>query len=206
MAITPKQLEILNFISSFTARKGYAPSQSEIAVKFGFKSLGTVQNYLVRLEREGALQKTWNGRRSLAVVPPPQPLPAAALLHSLPLLGQVAAGRPIEAIESHESFDVPASLIKKKGEHFVLKVAGQSMIQDGILDGDFVIVRKQSGAENGQTVVALINNEATVKRYFKRGSHIELRPANDAFQPIIIESWVDFSIEGVVTGVIRQLK
>jgi repressor LexA len=207
MRLTPKQKEILDFISAFGNEQGYAPSQQEIARHFGFKSLGTVQNYLVRLERAGALQKTWNARRSLSVVPP-QPSSTATLSGNssltLPLLGRVAAGRPIEAIDAHDTVEVPPSMIQK-GEHFALKVVGQSMIEDGILDGDLVVVKKQKHAENGQTVVALLDNEATVKRYYKKGDAVELHPANPAYRPIVIQSIVEFSIEGVVVGVIRVL-
>ena len=206
MHLTPKQKEILDFISDFGRERGFAPSQSEIAKHFGFKSLGTVQNYLVRLEREGALQKVWNGKRALTVTPPTTPLTSAATpsFYELPLLGRVAAGRPIEALESGQSIEVPPSMIKR-GEHFVLKVAGNSMIEDGILNDDFIIVKKQKSAENGQTVVALLDNEATVKRFHRKGSTVELHPANAAYRPIIVDSLVDFAIEGVVVGVIRRM-
>jgi repressor LexA len=222
--LTPKQKEILDFIEGFSAENGYAPSQQEIAQHFGFKSLGTVQNYLVRLERQGALRKTLNARRGMEVVnhnldshPAFSSTPATGSV-PLPLLGRVAAGRPIEAIPNEDTFDVPASLIKG-GDHFVLRVTGASMIEDGILDGDYVVIRKQDGANNGQTVVALVGNEATLKRYYRRGNKIELHPANPAYQPLIIEGArarsagahdessvesTDFHIEGVLVGLIRR--
>lgn len=201
--LTPKQKEVLDYIHSYTAEQGFAPSQQEIAKHFGFKSLGTVQNYLVRLERHGALRKTWNARRSTAVIPhhtAPEAVP-------LPLLGRVAAGRPIEAITHDETIDVPASMIKG-GNHFVLRVTGDSMIEDGILSGDYVVIKKQKDASNGQTVVALIGNEATIKRYYRRGTKVELHPANPAYNPLIIDSLVEsteLKIEGVLVGLIRRL-
>ena len=208
--LTPKQKEVLDFIQSFSDEHGYAPSQQEIARHFGFKSLGTVQNYLVRLEKQGILRKTLNARRGAQIVSPP---PKPDTTHGsgtvpLPLLGKVAAGRPIEAVLSGETLDVPASLLKS-GDHFVLRVSGDSMIEDGILNGDYVVIRKQAGASNGQTVVALVGNEATIKRFYRRGSSVELHPANPAYQPLILESLTDvgreFKIEGVLVGLIRRL-
>ncbi len=220
MGITPKQKQVLDFILEFQRDHGYAPSQQEIAGHFGYRSLGTVQNYLVRLEREGHLSKTLNARRGLQIVPqnpsPPIPLfpstPTPPLFRpamTLPLLGRVAAGRPIEAIENRDEFEVPPSMVLK-GDNYVLQVVGDSMIEDGILDGDYVIVNKRSRANNGQTVVAMINDHATVKRYYRKGDRVELRPANSEFKTLVIESLVDadveFRIEGVVVGVIRHLE
>jgi repressor LexA len=202
--LTPKQKEILDFITSFRAERGYAPSQWEIAKHFGFKSLGTVQNYLVRLEREGALQKTWNARRGVQVLHNHGGSSQQSSAVPVPLVGRVAAGRPVEAIRSDESLDVPASMLGAGAQHFVLKVKGDSMIEDGILDGDYVIVRKQETAVNGQTVVALIGgNEATIKRFQKRGDRIELIAANPNYKPIVVEGG-EFKIEGILVGVLRK--
>jgi SOS regulatory protein LexA len=121
----------------------------------------------------------------------------------LPLVGTVAAGKPIEAIETPDSIEVPASMVGP-GENFVLRVKGDSMVGDGILDGDFVVVRKQATADSGQTVVALIRGEATVKRLVRKGQRIELHPANPAMRPIVLEDEESFRIEGVVVGVIRH--
>lgn len=197
--MTPKQKQVFDFISQHIENQGFAPSQQEIAKAFGFRSLGTVQNYLVRLEREGLLIRDWNGRRSLRLAA------AAEQGMKLPLAGTVAAGKPIEAIETSDSIDVPPAMVGT-GEHFVLHVAGDSMIDDGILDGDYVVVRKQATAENGQTVVALLDNEATVKRLHRNGRIIELHPANPTMQPITIDADVPFRIEGVVVGVIRHYR
>lgn len=200
--LTPKQKMVLDFIESHLEEHGFAPSQMEIAKNFGFKSLGTVQNYLVRLERQGFLRKSaWNARRGM------QPVRAEALVQAvpLPLVGRVAAGSPIEAISTHETIEVPASMVGR-GEHFVLRVKGSSMIDEGILDGDFVVIRKKAEAHNGETVVALIGNEATIKKFYRRNGNVELHPANPAYHPLIIESMVDseFRIEGVLVGVIRR--
>lgn len=241
MPLTPKQKKILEFLESFSAENGYAPSQQEIATHFGFSSLGTVQNYLVRLEQQGFLHKEWNARRGTQVLPFLKPTAAPAEAHQegrtrappaggpfsshhkgtevdgvglvqslavcLPLVGRVAAGRPIEAIQTQETLDVPASMLRG-GEHFVLRVTGDSMIEDGILSGDYVVIKKQLTANNGETVVALVGNEATIKRYFRRGRKVELHPANPAYQPLIIDSMVensDLKIEGILVGVIRRM-
>jgi repressor LexA len=195
--LTPKQKKIAEFIHSFTEREGYAPSQPEIARHFGFKSMGTVQNYLVRLESAGVVSRTWKGTRSLRLVHPKQNS------MELPLAGIVAAGKPIEAVETPDTIEVPASMVGA-GENFVLRVQGDSMVGDGIIDGDYVVVRKQATAENGQTVVALIRGEATVKRLYRKGRRIELHPANPAMAPIVVEDEESFRIEGVVVGVIRH--
>jgi repressor LexA len=195
--LTPKQKQILDFIEAHTDREGYAPSQQEIARAFGFRSLGTVQNYLVRLEREGLLARDWNARRGVRLL---RPRPGG---RELPLAGIVAAGKPIEAVATPDSIEVPPSMVGP-GENFVLRVRGDSMIGDGILDGDYVVVRKQATAETGQTVVAMIRGEATVKRFHRRGGRIELRPANPAMAPIVVEGEESFRIEGVVVGVIRH--
>jgi repressor LexA len=195
--LTPKQKKILDFIENHLAREGYAPSQQEIARAFGFRSLGTVQNYLVRLEWKGLLARDWNARRGM------RPLRSRERGMELPLAGTVAAGRPIEAIETPGTIEVPPSMVGA-GEHFVLEVRGDSMIGDGILDGDYVVVRKQAVAENGQTVVALIGGEATVKRLHRKEGRIELHPANPAMAPIVVENGESFRLEGVVVGVIRH--
>jgi repressor LexA len=224
MSLTPKQKEILEFIETATAKNGFAPSQHEIAQHFGFSSLGTVQNYLVRLQRNGFLKRTWNAKRAtqvlsneatttttpprLAVQKNSEQMESASV--PLPLLGRVAAGRPIEAVLHQETLDIPVSMLRGPAQqHFVLQVKGDSMKDDGILDGDFVVIRKSTQAQNGQTVVALLNNEATLKRFHRAADHIELRPANSAYQPLVVplgaESDLDFRIEGICTGLIRKL-
>lgn len=197
--LTPKQKKVLDFIADFTSRHEYAPSQQEIARHFNFKSLGTVQHYLVQLGEQGYLQKSWNARRSTRVN-------NTATSFELPLLGRVAAGLPIEAVENRETIEVPSFMVKQVGNHFVLQVKGDSMVDEGILEGDYVILKKQDTAHNGQTVVALVNNEATIKKYFKRKDKIELHPANPSYRPIIVEADQDFKIEGILAGVIRKIQ
>lgn len=201
MPLTPKQKALLDFITFFRAKNGFAPSQTEIAKHFGYRSLGTVQDYLVRLKEEGFLDNTPHARRGLLVRPLKH---GTALGLTLPLLGRVAAGKPIEAIETHDQIEVPASLVKR-GAHFVLEVVGNSMIEDGILHGDFVIVKKQKTAERGQMVVALVDDAATVKRFYPKKKVIELHPANPEYRPISVGPEQTFQIEGIVAGVIRKV-
>ncbi len=195
--LTPKQKKIAEYIKDYLAQTGYPPAQEEIARAFGFRSLGTVQNYLNRLEREGVIARDRHAARGMRLLP----VPTAAV--ELPLLGYVAAGKPIEAIESPGSIEVPPGMLGR-GENFALRVEGDSMVGDGILDGDYVVVRKQAVAESGQTVVALLGGEATVKRFYRRAGRIELHPANPAMQPFIVEEEGDLRIEGIVIGVIRH--
>jgi len=226
--LTPKQKAVMEFIQGFSHDKGYSPSQQEIATHFGFKSLGTVQNYLVRLQRHGFLRKTWNGKRTTEIDAHAveealkSSFQKSLILNQtqfqtqavpLPILGRVAAGRPIEYSEQGE-IDIPTSMIRpgKLDQSFVLRVKGDSMIGDGILDGDYVVIQKQSVAEQGETVVAMIGNEATIKRYYRktyRGHpRIELHAANPAYEPILVDSLTEthgFKIEGVLVGVVRKL-
>jgi repressor LexA len=194
MAITPKQKRILEFIARFTGQNGYAPSQHEIAKEFGYKSLGTVQDFLTRLQNEGYLEKSWNAKRGIKL---------REQGSSLPLLGRVAAGFPIEHLIHQEFIDVPAKMIKKSGDYFTLQVKGDSMEDEGILDGDYVVVRKQATAENSQKVIAIIDQGATIKTYFKQNEQIELRAANEKFKPIWVTPLSSFRIEGIFVGLIR---
>lgn len=207
VGLTKKQREFLDYLENYSEEFGYAPSQQEMAAHFGFSSLGTVQNYLVRLERHGFLRKTWNARHGIEVIGSPkmEAIPASAIL---PLVGRVAAGAPIEAIDQDQQqhVEVPATMLKQ-GEHFVLQVFGDSMIEDGILENDLAIIRKQATAHNGQTVVALLDNAATIKKYYNYADRVELHPANPAYAPIVVQQTEphDFKIEGVLVGVIRNL-
>lgn len=216
-ALTPKQKQVLDYILKYSEEKGYAPSQKEIARHFEFRSLGTVQNYLVRLERHGLLEKDWNAKRGIAVRPQPTPQESATGSGAvpLPLVGRVAAGVPIEAIENQDRIDIPLTMLDGGGskDHFVLKVQGDSMIEDGILDGDFAVIKRRSNARNGETVVARVGEEATLKRFQRRKEGgktvVALEPANSAYEPIMLDAantgGRDLSIEGVLVGVIRKL-
>ena len=201
MRLTEKQKAFLGYISRYVEDWGRSPSFEEICYHFGFTSYNTVTTYLKTLERKGyiRLPRKKNQKRAIAVI---SPVETRRL--EFPLLGRVAAGRPIEAVETVDAIEIPPSMIGK-GDHFVLQVKGDSMKEDGILDGDFIVVRKQSTAENGQTVVALINNEATVKKYYQRKGHVELRPAHKDMEPLIINEG-DLRIEGRVVGVMRHYK
>lgn len=194
MNLTKRQKEILDFIKEYRAKQGISPTQREIREKFRLSSFGTVQKHLKRLEEKGALSREWNRSRGIS--------PASEPGGRISLLGFVAAGRPIEPFPDEESIEVPSSLLGK-GEHFVLRVRGDSMIEDGIRDGDYVVVLKRSGAQNGQTVVALIRGEATLKRYYLEGSRVRLQPANAAMTPLTVDAR-EVTVQGVVTGLIRD--
>lgn len=198
--LTPKQKQLLDFILKFESEHGYAPAQSEIAQYFGFRSLGTVQNYLVRLQRQGVLTKTWNARRGVQPMPVSNPQSTT----TIPLLGRVAAGAPIEAITSAEALEVPPSFLREGGTYFALRVQGDSMIEDGILDRDYVIIRQQANAERGQIVVALVDNEATIKRFDPHKNYILLHPANPKYPPMRVDPST-FHIAGILVGVLRHL-
>ncbi len=201
MKLTNKQKAVLNYISRYIDEWKIAPSFDEICSEFGFSSYNTVTTYLKILERKGyiRLPREKNRKRAIEVISPVE-----TRRFEFPLLGRVAAGKPIEAVEDVSAIEVPPSMVGS-GEHFVLQVKGDSMQDDGIMNGDFVVVKKQPTAENGQTVVALINNEATVKKYYKRKNHIELRPAHTGMKPIKVKKG-DLRIEGRVVGVMRFIK
>jgi repressor LexA len=201
MRLTEKQKAFLGYISRYAADWGRSPTFEEICSHFGFTSYNTVTTYLKTLEQKGyiRLPNKKNQKRAIKVISPVE-----ARLFELPLLGRVAAGKPIEAVEEINVIEIPPSMLGK-GDHFVLQVKGDSMKEDGILDGDFIVVRRQETAENGQTVVALINNEATVKKYYQREGYVELRPAHTGMEPFIIRGG-DLRIEGRVVGVMRHYK
>jgi len=201
MKLTDKQKIFLKYVSQYMDEWGRSPSFDEICAEFKFNSYNTVTTYLKILERKGyiRLPKEKNRKRAIEVISPVE-----TRRFEFPLLGMVAAGKPIEAVEDVRAIEVPPSMIGN-GDHFVLQVRGDSMQEDGILDGDFVVIRKQPTAENGETVVALINNEATVKKYFKRKNHVELRPAHTGMKSIRVKQG-DLRIEGKVVGVMRHYK
>lgn len=194
--LTRKQKEVYDYICAYIDEHGVSPTQAEIQDYFGFKSLGSVQDYIKYLINAGVLKNDPNAVRGL--VPAEQAEPSV----DIPMLGNVAAGIPIEVIERTETIAVPKSMIRA-GTHFALTVKGQSMIEDGILEGDVIIVKKQATANNGDTVVATVDHEATVKRFQKKAKHIELIPANSSMKPIIVKD-EDFQIKGILVGLIRQ--
>ncbi|MCG8589309.1 MAG: transcriptional repressor LexA [Proteobacteria bacterium] len=199
MALTRRQRQIYDFISEFVADNGYSPSLEEIGAHFGLSSVATVHKHVQHLVEKGFLTKGWNRSRSVEPVKPPESRSVA-----LPLVGTVAAGRPIEAFEDHESIDVPPGLAGRVGKTFALRVRGDSMIEDQIRDGDLVIVESREEARNGETVVALVDgSEATLKRFYRQGPTVRLVPANQTMDPIEVPAG-DVQIRGVVRGLLRQ--
>ncbi|MFO8088666.1 MAG: transcriptional repressor LexA [Desulfatiglandaceae bacterium] len=201
MKLTEKQRAFLAYISGYIEEWGTAPTYDEICGHFGFSSYNTVTGYLRILERKGyiSLPREKSRKRAMKVLRPME-----SRRFECPLLGKVAAGKPIEAVEDIRAVEVPPAMTDR-GEHFVLRVEGDSMIEDGILDGDYIVVRKQSVAENGETVVALVHNEATVKRYYRREDQVELRPAHEGMKSIIVRD-DSLHIEGKVVGVLRYCR
>jgi repressor LexA len=201
MPLTKRQREILNYLTVYTEQNGFAPSFEEIAENFGYNSLATVHEHLTNLERKGYIKRSYNESRAIEILPS-EASPRAV---ELPLLGSVAAGMPIEALESNETFCVPDNMIGRGGNHYVLRVRGNSMVDEQIKDGDFVVVNQRERADNGETVIALINgNSATVKRYYReRDGRIRLQPANETMQPIYVHE-NDITIQGIVVGVMRR--
>jgi len=200
MNLTKKQKQVYDFICEYILENDYSPTQVEIQQHFGFKSLGSVQDYIKYLKNAGLLHSDANSVRGLN--PVQQDEDRNYSVTSIPLHGSVAAGLPIEAIEGSDTISVPSSMIST-GNHFALSVSGESMIEDGIFDGDLIIVKEKNTANNGETIVATINNEATVKRYYKKSNCIELHPANSSMKPILVKDG-DFQIKGILVGLYRS--
>ncbi len=199
MALTRRQREIYDFIRDFVAENGYSPSLEEIAAHFNLASVATVHKHVQHLVEKRLLRKAWNRSRSIEPVEPP-----SLGLVSLPLLGSVAAGMPIEAVEVAETIDVPSEFVSKRGESFVLRVSGDSMIEDQICDGDYVIVESRSEASDGDTVVALVRgSDVTLKKLYRDGPKVRLEPANAALDAIEVPA-EDVLVRGVVRGLIRR--
>lgn len=195
-----RQQLILEFIQDKISTAGYPPSVREIGQAVGLKSSSTVHSHLVQLEKMGYLKRDPATPRAIIPVETERNKPVSETI-DLPLVGNVAAGTPILATENIETyFPVPVDFVGS-GIHFILQVKGESMIEAGILDGDYLIVREQPDAVNGEIVVAMIEDEATVKRYFRRENNIELRPENSAMKPIIVN---DATILGKVEGLLRR--
>jgi repressor LexA len=197
--LTKRQKEMVDYLDAYIQRNGYAPTLEEIGRQFGLSSLATVHKHLTNLERKGVIRRKWNRSRALDVVPQ-EPRTAAV---TLPLLGRVAAGSPIEPLEQGDTIAVPEELIGR-GETFVLRVKGRSMVNEGILDGDYIVVQSRAQADNGETVVALVRGEATVKRFYReKAGMVRLQPASDEMAPILARA-SDVEIRGVVVAVMRK--
>jgi repressor LexA len=199
LTLTPRQKEILDFIRRYRGKNGVSPTQREICEEFGYSSFGTLQKHIRLLLDKGVLVRDWNKRRSLALAEEDRPAGAV----DLPLAGRIAAGRPLEAEPEGESVAVPEALTRK-GQNYVLRVNGDSMIDDGIHDGDYVVVNRREKAQNGEMVAALVNGEATLKRFFNEGGgRIRLQPANERVAPIYAAER-DVKVQGVVVGLMRK--
>lgn len=202
--LTAKQQQVLNFIESYVRDHGYPPSVRDICQGIGVRSTSTVHGYLTRLEKGGYIKRESTKTRSIVIDHEmPQPLKEVRSVESyidVPIVGRVAAGEPILAQENIEdTFPIPANYIRS-GEYFMLNISGESMVQAGILDGDYVLVRKQQDAKNGDIVVALLDDSATVKTFYRESNMIRLQPENDTMSPIFTR---DLEVLGIVKGVFR---
>lgn len=197
--ISSKQQEILDFIKNEILNRGFPPSVRDICEAVHLKSTSSVHSHLATLEKNGYIRRDPTKPRAIEIMDENFNLTRREIVN-VPVIGSVAAGQPVLAVENIESyFPVPAEMMPNQ-ETFLLKVKGQSMINAGILDGDQVLVQKQPSAENGEIVVALIEDSATVKTFYKEADHIRLQPENDAYDPIIVK---DCMILGKVFGVFR---
>lgn len=197
--LTKRQKELVDYLDAYILKAGYAPTLEEIGQHFGLSSLATIHKHLTNLERKGMIRRKWNRSRALEVVPQQRRVTAI----ELPLIGRVAAGVPIEPLEQNDTISVPEELVGR-GETFVLRVKGTSMVQEGILDGDYVVVQSRDQADNGDMVVALVRGEATVKRFYReKAGMIRLQPANEGLSPILVRAG-DIEIRGIVTAVMRK--
>jgi repressor LexA len=199
--LTERQRDILQFIRDFQKERGVAPTHREICDHFGFSSYGTVYKHLSLLEKKGLIRRDWNQKRGVELIEK-QALETPPGVRELPLFGTIAAGQPLEVQQSDETITVPERLTTR-GENFVLKVRGDSMMDDGILDGDYVIIARRERAENGEMVVANVNGEVTLKRLYREGERIRLQPANALMNPIYAHAR-DVSVQGVVVGLMRR--
>jgi repressor LexA len=199
MPLTKRQREILTYLSAYSEQNGFAPSFEEIAEKFDYNSLATVHEHLTNLERKGYIKRNYNESRAIEILPS-EVTPRAV---DLPLLGSVAAGMPIEMLEN-ETFSVPESFVGRGGNHYVLRVRGDSMVDEQIKDGDFVIVEDRRSADDGEMVIALLEgSEVTLKKLYRENGRIRLQPANPAMQPILAAP-DQVQVQGVVVGVMRR--
>jgi repressor LexA len=197
--LTKRQREILDYLNDFIGQHGYAPSLEEIGRRFNLSSLATVHKHLTNLQEKGFIRRAWNRSRSVELIPTRVGQRAV----ELPLLGYVAAGAPIEAVASTEVIAVPDSLAGKR-DSYVLRVRGNSMIDEQIRDGDYVVVEDRKTADNGEMVIALLGgSDVTLKKFYLENGQIRLQPANPAMQPILVAP-DQVQVQGVVVGVMRR--
>src|SRR3989344_3289895 len=196
--LTKRQKEVMDFVENYSQKKGYAPSFEEIRKRLKLASVSTIHFHISKLKAGGYLGKIDNKARGISI-------PEKEPLVKITLLGTIAAGEPIEAIRQHEFISIPKNKLPKSGQVYALRVSGNSMIDENIKDGDVVLVKQQEVAENGQRVVALIDNyEATLKKFYKEHDQVRLQPANSAYEPIIIRKDRDIKIQGIVIDVIQN--
>jgi repressor LexA len=197
--LTKRQREILDFLNEFIENHGYAPSLEEIGRRFGLSSLATVHKHLTNLQDKGFIKRAWNRSRSVELVP----TRVAGRSVELPLLGNVAAGTPIEAIVSAETVAVPEDFVGKR-DTYALRVRGDSMIDEQIRNGDLVIIEDRKTADNGEMVIALLQGtEVTLKKFYRDNGRVKLQPANRSLQPLFVDA-DQVQIQGVVVGVMRK--
>ena len=197
--LTKRQKQIYDYTKSYINRKGFSPTLEEIKKHFRLSSLSTIHQHVGTLADKGFITKDDNSARGIGLIE------KTTKLVKIPLLGTIAAGQPIEAIQEKETIAVPQSKLPRDGEFYALRVVGNSMIDEGINNGDVVLVKQQAVADNGQKVVALIDNhEATLKKFYKERGHIRLQPANKSMEPLIFRNGRDVSIQGIVLDVIRE--
>lgn len=199
---TDIEAKIYNFIKYEVINRGYPPSVREICAETGLTSTSTVHGHLKKMEKNGLIKRDPTKPRAIELLKEREPAAKKELI-DIPIVGKVQAGQPILAVENIEdSFTLPLEFIRKKNKDlFILKISGESMIEAGIYDGDFAIIEKKNSAENGDIVVALIDDEATIKRFFKEDDHIRLQPENSSMSPIIVE---DCKIIGHLVGLYRE--
>jgi repressor LexA len=206
--LTERQRDILQFIRDFQKERGVTPTHREICDHFGFSSYGTVYKHLSLLQKKGLIRRDWNQKRGVELVEqngqsaPTGGATSSAGVLELPLFGYIAAGQPLAVEISDETITVPERLTSR-GENYVLKVRGDSMIDDGIMDGDYVIIARRDRAENGEMVVANVSGEVTLKRLYKEGEKVRLQPANSMMHPIYALAR-DVAVQGVVVGLMRR--
>ena len=210
MFYTDRQVAILEFLQRYRRMSGKSPTLGEIAEHFQVSKV-TVHDHVRQLETKGAVRKAPHRARALEILDPnyldPDPAEEASdAVLPVSVLGRIAAGQPIDAVETPETFDL-ADLLPMGRDHYALQVCGSSMIEDGIHDGDYIFVRKQQTAEQGEVVVVMVDGEATCKRFFREGERIRLQPANETMQPIYVHAsqFRDVDILGKVVGVYRRL-
>jgi repressor LexA len=202
MALTRRQRDVLEVIRTFIARHGYSPSLEEIGRALGLSSVATVHKHVSHLVDKGLVRRAWNQNRSIDLIEEPRDAEAAT---ELPLLGTIAAGSPLEAVRSEQAVSVPADMVPGGGRPaYVLRVRGDSMIDEQIRDGDLVVIEERPQARDGETVVALVDgHEATLKKLFREGATVRLQPANAMLGPLILAA-DRVQVQGVVVGVIRK--